>query len=94
MGMGVPQDVRRLDPKIPMLERMPKQGPVTSGPTTATGKVTSSGDGIFSKARAAMKTPNFKKGALVAAGVLAAGSVVQSRRREGTSSGRQSMYRH
>lgn len=41
-----------------------------------------------------MKKPNFKKGALIGAGVIAAASVVQSRRGEGSSKGRQSNYRY
>jgi hypothetical protein len=107
MGMGVPSNAARGGGNIPMLERgpaggfsqPPRPGPVTSGPTPPTGgtggaRETIKSGGKQSGLRDAMKGKNFKRGALIAAGVLAAGSVVQSRRREGTSSGRQSMYRY
>ena len=99
--MGI--DPRRAAAINKSLERTfsspPTPGPVTSGPTPPTGGTGGSRDviesgGKQSRLRDAMKGKNFKRGALVAAGVLAAGSVVQSRRREGTSSGRQSMYRY
>jgi len=62
--------------------------------TNAAGKTNSTGPGRFSGIKGMMKSKNFKRNALIGAGVVAAASVVQSRRGDGTSKGRQSNYRY
>lgn len=79
----------------PMLgpPRPAPRAPVDRGPDVITGQSDSTRPrGRFGKEM--LNRKNLKRGALVAAGVLAAGSVVQSRRREGSPPGRQSMYRN
>lgn len=79
-----------------LARRFPSPAPRTAvdrGLDVPTGQTDSTRPpGRFSKEM--LNKKNLKRGALVAAGVLAAGSVVQSRRREGSPPGRQSMYRN
>jgi len=66
-----------------------------SGPLAdVAGKVESPGAGKASGLRGLLKSPNLKRNALIGAGVIAAASVVQSRRSSGTSRGTQSNYRY
>lgn len=58
------------------------------------GQAPTPGAGKASGLRGLMKRPNFKRNALIGAGVIAAASIVQSKRSSGTSRGSQSMYRY
>ena len=58
------------------------------------GQAPNPGPGRASRLQGLMKGKNFKRNALIGAGVVAAASVVQSRRSGGTSRGRQSNYRY
>ena len=105
MGMGIPSNAARGGPNIPMLERgfarplPPPPGPITTPPPPPTGGTGGSPNPIKSGGKSSgirnmMKSKNFKRNALIGAGVVAAASVVQSRRGDGTSRGRQSNYRY
>lgn len=100
---AINQNLNRMRPASPTIGPIPdarpmygpaRPGPIASGPTPPAGKTGSVGPGRFSGIKGMMKSKNFKRNALIGAGVVAAASVVQSRRGDGTSKGRQSNYRY
>jgi hypothetical protein len=99
---AINQNLDRMRPASPTIgpipDARPMYGPARPGPVasvvTEAGQTGSVGPGRFSGIKGMMKSKNFKRNALIGAGVVAAASVVQSRRGDGTSKGRQSNYRY
>jgi len=93
---AIGRNLNGMQPRTPVA---PAFGP-PSGPSMPTpGAIASQpganqGAGRATGLRNLMKSPNFKRNALIGAGIIAAASVAQSKRSDGTSRGRQSNYRY
>lgn len=92
---GTPVSIRARPPAAaPIGPVAPAFGPPSGPPMPTPGKAPTPGPGKASRLQGLMKSRNFKRNALIGAGVVAAASVVQSRRSGGTSRGTQSNYRY
>jgi len=82
-----------LGPAHPGADTRPMFGPAHPGAISGQPGA-NQGAGRATGLRNLMKSKNFKRNALIGAGIIAAASVAQSKRSDGTSRGRQSNYRY